>query len=49
MGEAKFLTDFYVTTRYPGDYPEFTWRDAETAYEAAQRVKEFVLKKLKRR
>ena len=43
---AIFLNAFYVPTRYPGEYPEFTWQDAEKAYDVAQKIKEFVLKKI---
>ena len=45
--DAVFLNDFYVTTRYPGDYPTFSMQDAKEAYEAALRIKDFVLKKIK--
>jgi len=38
---------YYITTRYPGDFPEFSWKDAKQAYEAALRVKVFVLDKIK--
>lgn len=38
----KILNRYYIETRYPGDYPEFTWRDAEEALAAAQKVKEFI-------
>lgn len=43
------LSDYYVGTRYPADIPieSFTWQEAEKAYEAATRIKEFVLEKLK--
>lgn len=41
--DAIFLADFYVETRYPGDYPEFNWKDGEKAFGAALRVKDFVL------
>lgn len=45
--DVVFLNDFYVTTRYPGDYPTFSMKDAKEAYEAAIRVKDFVLEKIK--
>lgn len=48
--EEKFnvLNKFYAVTRYPGDFPEgFSWKDAEEAFEAAIRIKEFVLEKIK--
>lgn len=45
--DAIFLNSFYMRTRYPGDYPEFTWQEAEKAFKAALKIKEFVLGKLK--
>lgn len=44
-GECVFLTGFYVATRYPGDFPEFTWKDAEEAFAAAEKIKNFVMEK----
>lgn len=44
--EADYLTGFYVATRYPGDYPEFCWIDAEKAFESACQIKKFVLTKI---
>ncbi|MFH1187683.1 MAG: HEPN domain-containing protein [bacterium] len=44
--EAEYLTGFYVATRYPGDYPDFFWDDAEKAFESACRIKKFVLSKI---
>lgn len=45
--ECNVLNKFYSTTRYPGDFSEgFSWKDAEEAFAAATRIKEFVLKKL---
>ena len=41
------LNRYYITTRYPGDYPEFSWKDAKEAYKVALRVKDFVLGKVK--
>lgn len=46
--EAKYLTDFYIATRYPGDYPEFFWRDAEKAFRFAIKIKDFVLNKIEK-
>lgn len=43
---VKYLAEFYIETRYPGDCPEFFVEDAKEAAEAAQRIKEFVLKKV---
>jgi HEPN domain-containing protein len=44
--DAKFLTQFYIEARYPGDLPDFTIVDAQKAFEATKRIKEFVLQKL---
>lgn len=44
MEDAEFLTTFYVTARYPGDYPTFSWEDAERAFAAAQRIHDFIQK-----
>lgn len=44
--EAGFLTTFYTTARYPGDYPEFSWKNAEDAFSAAEKIKSFVLDKI---
>jgi len=45
--EMDILTTYYFETRYPGDYPEFSWQDAEQAYDAAKKIKKFVLEKIK--
>ena len=45
--DLKLLNRYYIETRYPGDYPEFFWHDAEEAFEAAQKIKNFVLEKIK--
>lgn len=44
--ELSKLTIYYIETRYPGDYPEFTFEEAKQAFEAAKRVKDFILKKI---
>lgn len=44
--EVVHLDPFYTPSRYPGDYPELTWRDAEQAFEAAKKIKEFVAEKI---
>ncbi len=46
--DCVFLTTFYAATRYPGDYPEFSFNECQTAFKAALRVKKFVLKKLEK-
>lgn len=45
--QAKSLSDFYISTRYPGDYPEFIWTQAEKAFVSADKIKKFVLEKIK--
>jgi len=45
--DLDFLNRFYIESRYPGDYPEFNWNDAEEAYKGAKKIKEFVLNKIK--
>lgn len=44
--ETLFLDTFYISTRYPADYPEFSWHDAEESFEAAQKIKEFITNKI---
>lgn len=41
--EAELLSEFYISARYPGDYTIFSFADAEKAYEAASRIKTFIL------
>jgi HEPN domain-containing protein len=45
-GELDVLITYYFETRYPGDYPEFSWADAEEAYTAAKKSKSSCWKKL---
>lgn len=45
--DLKTLGRYYVETRYPGDYLPFTREECEHALEAALRVKDFVLKRLR--
>lgn len=44
--ELKTLSQFYVETRYPGDYPEFTLTETKQAQAAAMKVKKFVSQKI---
>lgn len=46
--ELDLLSTYYVETRYPGDYPELTWNDANKAFVSAQKIKKFVLRKIKK-
>mgnify|MGYP001559614973 CR=1 FL=1 len=43
---GQFLNQFYIESRYPDDYVEFTADDARKSFEAALHIKEFVLQKL---
>lgn len=45
--EVIFLNQFYIASRYPEDFTEFTLDDANKAYEAAKNVKNFVLENIK--
>lgn len=40
------LDSYYTGTRYPDDQEEFSKQDAEEAFEAAMRVKVFVLERV---
>lgn len=45
---AIFLSVLYPEIRYPGDsYKEFTVNECKKAFEAAKKIKEFVLDKIK--
>lgn len=44
----KLLNRYYIETRYPGDYPEFTLKDAQEALNAVLKVKEFVEENIKK-
>lgn len=44
--ESEYLTAFYVTARYPGNYPEFNFKEAENAFKKAMKIKDFVLSKI---
>lgn len=46
--DCIFLTSFYSSTRYPGDYPEFSFRQSRDAFQKALIIKDFVLKRLHR-
>lgn len=42
INDLKVINHYYIETRYPGDYPEFSWQDAEKAFSIAKKLKEFV-------
>ena len=44
--DLKILNRYYIETRYPGDYPEFTLRETKEAFESTQKVKSWVLGKV---
>lgn len=44
--EIDFLNRYYIETRYPGDYPEFFWEEAEKAFVAASCIKSFAEEKI---
>lgn len=46
-GELDFLNRYYIETRYVGDFPEFSWTDAEKSFDSAIKIKTFVLEKIK--
>jgi HEPN domain-containing protein len=45
--ELDLLSTYYFETRYPGDFQSFAWEEAEEASMAAEKVKNFVLGKIK--
>lgn len=45
--EFASLNRYYIETRYPGDYPEFSQKEANEAFTAALKIKEFVLNKIR--
>lgn len=44
--ETILLNKYYITTRYPTDVPEFTLSQAKEAFDAAQKIKNFVIDKI---
>ena len=43
--DITVLTRYYIETRYPGDYPEFSWEECQKAFEVADKIKNFVSRK----
>ncbi len=41
--DLLLLNRYYIETRYPGDFPAFSREEAKAAFDAALRIKEFVL------
>ncbi|MBU3965706.1 HEPN domain-containing protein [Patescibacteria group bacterium] len=46
--ELTILNRYYIETRYPGDYPEFTWSEAQKVFKSAEKIKKFVLEKIEK-
>ena len=44
---AAFLSTFYIQTRYPGDFPNFSFNDAKQALQSAKDIKEMVVSNCK--
>jgi len=46
--ESSSLDPYYITVRYPVEIPfeSFSWEMAEKAYEAAEKIKNFVMGKI---
>lgn len=44
--DLDILNVYYIETRYPGDYPDFTLKEAKEAKEAADKIKGFVFNKI---
>ena len=44
--DLTFLNRYYIETRYPGDYPEFSWQEAKKAFKKANLIKQFVLERI---
>ena len=44
--ELVSLNRYYIETRYPGDYPDFSWRDADEAFKSASNIANFVKQRI---
>lgn len=44
--KIAILNRYYVETRYPGDFPEFTWAECEDALKTVEEIKSFIMKEL---
>jgi len=45
--ELATLNRYYVETRYPGEFPEFSWHECQQALEFTEKIRSFVLDKVK--
>jgi len=41
------LNRYYIETRYPGDYPDFSWQDADEAFKSASNIANFVKQRIR--
>jgi len=46
--DAVLLNDYYIATRYPGDCPEFSFKECRAAFQAALRIEAFVQAELEK-
>jgi HEPN domain-containing protein len=46
MDDLELLNEYYIETRYVGNFPDFSWEDAMEAFDAAGRIKKFILEKI---
>jgi len=43
---AEFLSGFYIATRYPGGYEQFSADEAKKAFEISNKIKDFIFQKI---
>ncbi len=46
LNAGKYLSGFYISTRYPGDYEHFSQKQAKEAFQRALEIRVLVFKKL---
>lgn len=46
--DLQHLNRYYIETRYPGDFPEFTLREAQEAFAAAKHIRDHCLETVKK-
>ncbi len=46
QNDLATISRYYIETRYPGDYPEFTWEECLLALGITQKIRSFVLEKI---
>jgi HEPN domain-containing protein len=45
--DLRVLNRYYIETRYPGDFPEFTEAECKNAFKAAKRIKKYARSKIR--